>query len=113
MTALGPEVGPIISGFVSLASWRWTFWSALIISGSGLPVMLLLPETYAPVLAQRSQDYTESVRHELQTTSESPKKQRILVFGRPFLMVVREPILLMTSLYLALAYPLIFQGLVE
>ncbi|KAL5360215.1 major facilitator superfamily domain-containing protein [Aspergillus floccosus] len=120
MTALGPEVGPIISGFVSLASWRWTFWSALIISGLGLPVILWLPETYAPVLAQRSHGQSGSIRHELQTASQLPKENRILVFSRPFLMVVHEPILLMTSLYLALvygilylfmqAYPLIFQG---
>jgi MFS family permease len=123
MTALGPEVGPIISGFVSLASWRWTFWRALIIAGSALPVILLLPETYAPVLAQRSQRDAEHFRQDLQTTSELQKKSRIFVFARPFLMVVREPILLMTSLYLALvygtlylfmqAYPLIFQGFIE
>lgn len=45
MTSLGPVIGPIISGFVSPVSWRWTFWVGLIIAGATWPLVLVLPGT--------------------------------------------------------------------
>ncbi|KAE8152266.1 major facilitator superfamily domain-containing protein [Aspergillus avenaceus] len=122
MTALGPEVGPIISGFVSVTSWRWTFWAALIIAGAGLPTILMLPETYAPVLARKRIAKEKDTRIQAAEETWGEIAQEFgMVFTRPFVMVVQEPILLFSSLYLALvyailylffqAYPIIFQGL--
>ena len=45
LTSLGPIIGPIISGFVSPVSWRWTFWVGLIIAGATWPLALVLPGT--------------------------------------------------------------------
>ena len=42
-TTLGPVIGPVISGFASPLSWRWTFWIALIIAGASWPPLLFLP----------------------------------------------------------------------
>lgn len=100
MTALGPEVGPTISGFASLKSWQWTFWAALIIAGAGLPVICVLPETYAPVLRRRQRLHVES--------SHSTKLGIMQLFARPFVMIVQELILLFTSLYLALVYAILY-----
>ncbi|KAB8208079.1 major facilitator superfamily domain-containing protein [Aspergillus parasiticus] len=49
-TTFPPLLGPIISGFVSTVSWRWTFWAGFIIGGVGFPLVLVMPETYMPVL---------------------------------------------------------------
>lgn len=45
MTSIGPIIGPIISGFVSPVSWRWSFWVGLIIAGATWPLVLVLPGT--------------------------------------------------------------------
>lgn len=50
MRTLGPQLSPIISGYAALLSWRRVYRVALVIAGGGMPVVLLLPETYGPVL---------------------------------------------------------------
>lgn len=50
MRTLGPQLSRIISGYAALLSWRRVFRVALVIAGGGMPVVLLLPETYGPVL---------------------------------------------------------------
>ena len=53
-TVWGPLFAPIISGYCSTTiGWRWTFWIGLIYAGMTSIPVLLLPETYAPVLLAR------------------------------------------------------------
>jgi len=55
MPFLGPVIGPIVGGFLSQASsWRWVG-AVVAIFGSVLTLMqiLLLPETYAPVILRQ------------------------------------------------------------
>ncbi|VUC25029.1 unnamed protein product [Clonostachys rosea] len=117
-TSMTPPFGPIISGYTSGTSWRLTFWIGLAFAGACLPPVLFLPETYSPLLKRKYlQENTvglidekgANLPHELKT-----------VFSRPFVMVYQEPVVLFSSLYLALiyatlylffqAYPIIFQG---
>lgn len=122
--SMGPPIGPVISGLVERLSWRWSFWIGLAIGGVGLPLVLLLPETFAPVLQRR---FHASIRTEnsLTTEPQSNDDHRLatelkVVFARPFSMMFQEPVVLFTSLYLALvyailylffqAYPIIFHG---
>lgn len=131
ITTCGPISGIIISGFSSEISWRWPFWVATIIAALGLPLVLTIPETFAPVL------HNKEVRRQMKLRGEGggggggvcdqelaqiqPFNVR-KIFLRPFQLVFTEPILLFTSLYLALAYavfyllfqayPIIFQGMV-
>ncbi|KAI1418489.1 MFS general substrate transporter [Hypoxylon sp. FL1857] len=55
-TFAGPVTGPIIGGFLadSYLGWRWTAWITLI-EGATFAAggMVLVPETYAPVLLRR------------------------------------------------------------
>jgi MFS family permease len=37
-------IGPWVSGFVAVVSWRWCFWIGLILSGVTLPLVILMPE---------------------------------------------------------------------
>lgn len=119
----GPLFGPLVSGFAQAHSWQLTFWVGLAIAGAGLPLPVLLPETFAPVLEKKRR------RAAGQEDSVSPPGGRRVkgllaelraVFSRPAVMLVKEPIVTWTSAYLALvysilylffqAYPVIFSG---
>ncbi|KAI9696910.1 MAG: hypothetical protein M1820_007985 [Bogoriella megaspora] len=51
----GPEIGPLIGGFVNqFADWRWTFYLLLIWAGVELGLLIFfVPETYHPVLLRK------------------------------------------------------------
>ena len=129
LTTIAPSLGPIISGYASQTSWRLPFWIALGILGAGLPLILTIPETYAPVLCRRRVEKARKANQRiagLESISDlndlhGHKSEEIwVIFARPALMLVREPIVLFTSLYLALvysvfylffqAYPIVFKG---
>ncbi|KAJ4988291.1 bicyclomycin resistance [Stagonosporopsis vannaccii] len=52
---IGPEVGPLVGGFiVENTSWRWCFYVLIIWSGLQLfLIVFFVPETYHPVLLRR------------------------------------------------------------
>lgn len=128
----GPEVAPVISGFVSPVSWRWTFWIGLIIAGVSLVFLFFLPETFGPVLLrQRAQrlrreslerwpDASPQVFAPIELEKKGTKQMMTVTLMRPLHMILYEAIVLFTCLYLSLAYaifylffeayPLIFQG---
>ncbi|KAK1772297.1 major facilitator superfamily transporter [Phialemonium atrogriseum] len=126
-TVFGPLFAPIISGYCSTTiGWRWTFWIALIYAGATMVPLMLLPETYAPILLVRravkirKADPTAQVvaPHELER--KDFKQLATVVLTRPVRMIIFEPLVNTSCAYLALcyaifymsfqAYPLIFQG---
>ncbi|KAF4119814.1 Sugar (and other) transporter [Geosmithia morbida] len=118
VTSIGPLVGPIISSFSSQKSWRWPFWAAGLIAVPGLPLVLSLPETFAPVLHNRWAKRQQWKRRDETVIQLHPFNVR-KIFLRPFTLMFTQPIVLFTSLYLTLvyslfylmfqAYPIIFQ----
>ncbi|CAG9950421.1 unnamed protein product [Clonostachys rosea f. rosea IK726] len=118
----GAFAAPLISGFASRLSWRWPFWAASIMAAPGIPLVAILPETYAPVLRKKAlQRIAEGCdSEEVILTQPKPFDAR-KIFLRPAILIASEPILLMSSIYLALAYsilylifqvyPIIFQGI--
>ncbi|MCJ1361943.1 hypothetical protein MMC16_001044 [Acarospora aff. strigata] len=126
-TTFGPLLGPIISGFISVVSWRWTFWVGLIIAGASLLPLLFLPETYGPVILKR---YAQQMRKAtgnpnifapIELEKKGARQMFTVTLTRPIRMLAFEAIVLFTCLYLALAYaifymffqayPIIFQGI--
>jgi MFS family permease len=127
-----PLVAPTLSGFVSVTSWRWTFWAALIIAGvSWIPVMFL-PETYGPViLSRRAAQIRKAAATEGRSVPdiyapidiENRNWHYILtvILARPIRMLTTEMIVLAVCLYLSIAfaifymafqsYPMIFRGI--
>jgi multidrug resistance protein len=110
---LGPTVGPIVGGFLSeSAGWRWVEYTVAIFAGVlGIAVIFLLPETYAPVLLQKrahslSQKTGKVYRSKLEI--EQGKKNIGQVFkvalSRPWVLLFREPIVLLLSIYLSIVY---------
>ncbi|PMB67884.1 putative transporter C36.01c [Beauveria bassiana] len=124
VTSVGPCVAPVISGFSSQASWRWPFWAAALMAAPGLPLVWTIPETFAPVLnreAIRAKLNAEAKQGAVVVTETDLFSAR-RIFLRPMTLMITEPILLFTSLYLALiyaiaylmyqAYPIVFQVIV-
>ncbi|KAF4552747.1 MFS-type transporter-like protein 53 [Elsinoe fawcettii] len=116
ISGCGPLIAPLISGPIAVTfGWRWVFWTGLIIAGVGLPVVLLMPETYAPVLLK---DDDQAILEKAVGTFLS---RTTTFLRRPFVMLFTEPTLFFTSLYLSMvyalqylyfqAYPIIFGGI--
>jgi multidrug resistance protein len=114
VTTMGPIIGPLISGYASLLSWRWPFWVAALIAAPGLPLVLTLPETFAPVLQNKAtrRQWKQSGRPDGQQQQPQPGEVHSFdvrkIFLRPFTLLLTEPILLATSLYLTLAYSMLY-----
>lgn len=124
---MGPILGPLISGFIATVGWRWCFWFGLIFAVITLPMALFIPETYAPIILQeRARDLRKQTGNAKivapRDLDERGLKQTLAVnLSRPFHMLIREPIVLFSCLYLALAfsifylyfqaYPIVFEGM--
>ncbi|KAK5703737.1 hypothetical protein LTR97_002750 [Elasticomyces elasticus] len=126
-TTFGPLIGPIASGYVSVTSWRWSYWTLLIISGATWPFFLLMPETYGPIvlkkkaqaLRKKTGDLTMFAPIEMQAFDL--RNLLVVVLTRPIRMFFTEAIVLTSCLYLSViygifymffqAYPIIFGGI--
>ncbi|KAL2823131.1 putative MFS multidrug transporter [Aspergillus granulosus] len=125
---LGPVLGPIIGGFLGMnAGWRWVmgflgaFSGALWIGGT-----LFIPETYAPVLLRRRAERLSKLTGQVYRSKMDIDQGRTSLgeafktaMSRPWILLFREPIVFLLSLYMAIvygtlymlfaAYPIVFQ----
>ncbi|KAI1337619.1 major facilitator superfamily transporter [Xylariaceae sp. FL0016] len=113
----GPLAAPIISGFCSTSiGWRWTFWIGLIFAGATLVLVIILPETYAPVLLTRRAAKIRKADPKAQVYSSSEleghdyKQLVTRVLTRPIRMLLTELIVATTCLYLALVYSIFYMS---
>lgn len=125
---LGPVLGPMVAGFVSITvGWRWVQGVLAIFAGIIWIIgFLLLPETYSPVLLQaRARHLSKETSKSYISVLEKGKGRTKLsaVFGkalkRPLVLLLAEPIVLIPSTYMAIlygtlymmfgAFPIVFQ----
>ncbi|KAI1393216.1 polyamine transporter 1 [Hypoxylon trugodes] len=110
---LGPAIGPIAGGFLGDAGgWRWV--EGLMACFTGLLWILctfLVPETYSPVLLRRRAEKLSQITNkvfESKLDVGKPKKtvgqEFKIALSRPWIMLFREPIVLLLSLYMAIVY---------
>ncbi|OGM44073.1 MFS multidrug transporter [Aspergillus bombycis] len=112
--SFGPIVGPIISGCSVQYGWRWTFRIDLIFAGISWIGLMFMSETFAPVILKhkaaklRKESGCSSYlsRQELQNGGFRYSTTQIIT--RPITMLLFEPIILFTALYISLAYSLVF-----
>ncbi|KIJ29895.1 hypothetical protein M422DRAFT_235088 [Sphaerobolus stellatus SS14] len=119
-TFFGPVSGPIVGGFVAESfphGWRINFW---IMFGLSALVVLIsffkLPETYPPLLLKRrarrlqaesgNTKYYSSIHEQLKSTSA--REMFLTNLKRPFLFLLTEPTILLTSLYVGIAYATLY-----
>ncbi|KAK4650249.1 MFS siderochrome iron transporter 1 [Podospora pseudocomata] len=109
---LGPSIGPIVGGFVGESlGWRWIQGLTAIFTGTlWLLCLLYVPETYAPVLLQKRAaaltSHTGKIYiSKMDLLDPSTKSQKIkTTLTRPWFLLFKEPIVLFTSIYLAIVY---------
>lgn len=107
----GPVIGPVAGGYLSeAAGWRWVFWVLLIAAGVATSAaMLLLRETYEPVLLERRtvQLRKDTGNSDLRSKLDpglSKKDFFIRSIVRPSKMLIFSPTILIFSVYMAIVY---------
>ncbi|KAI0880821.1 polyamine transporter 1 [Annulohypoxylon maeteangense] len=110
---LGPSIGPIVGGFLGVGGgWRWV--EGLMACFTGILWILctfLIPETYAPILLRRRAEQLSKMTGKAYISkmdAGKPKKtmgrEFKVALSRPWILLFREPIVLLTSLYMAIVY---------
>ncbi|WYZ40672.1 hypothetical protein EsH8_IV_001013 [Colletotrichum jinshuiense] len=125
---LGPSIGPIVGGFLGVAEgWRWIEGLMAIFTGILLIIVgLTVPETYAPVLLRRRSEKLSKLtgkvyisKYEAHQPRKTVAQQFKVALSRPWILLFKEPIVLLTSIYMAIiygtlymlfaAFPIVFQ----
>jgi len=126
---MGPTLGPIVGGFLGQTKgWRWVeglmaiFTGAVWIIGS-----LTIPETYPPVLLRkraaalsRATGKVYRTRMDVQSGKRPSAGEAFkTALSRPWILLFREPIVLLLSVYMSIiygtlymmfaAFPIVFQ----
>lgn len=98
---VGPLVGPMVSGFTSTSpsTWQWQFWCCLILAALNWPMLLVMPETFAPLLRARAK------------AAASPRPVGLgalaKVLARP-VRILSEPLVFFTDLFILYQYVIFF-----
>ncbi|VUC35402.1 unnamed protein product [Clonostachys rosea] len=110
---LGPALGPIAGGFLAeTQGWRWILGLVAILSGViCIATILVTRETYAPfILRHRSKALSQMTGSVYVSRLDAGKPPKTLAqqlpksFTRPWVLLFREPIVLLTSLYISVIY---------
>lgn len=114
----GPVLGPVMGGFIAQSnavSWRWTEWTTLVMSGLVLGLVVLFqPETYPAILLKWKSEHLRRLtgdqryRAEVEIRDESFAARIRRALYRPFLLTVREPIIILITVYLTVIYIILF-----
>lgn len=113
MPSGGPTLGPFIAGFLAeAAGWRWVMALMTILSGVlWILGSLFVPETYAPVLLRKRATELSKRTGKVYKTSVDIEKGEIsagkilrIALVRPWILLFREPIVLILSIYMAIVY---------
>jgi len=111
--SLGPCLGPICSGFLAEnAGWRWVMGLVTILAGICWVLgVVLVPETYAPVLLRRRAKVLSKRTGKVYMTkadiqSGPIKFAKVLktALTRPLILLTREPIVLILTIYISILY---------
>ena len=109
---LGPTLGPIIGGFVGeTIGWRWVEGVMAIFTGLLWIVgCLLIPETYPPVLLRKRASALGKKTGKFYVSKlevhvkPSLKRAFKTALSRPWILLFREPIVGLLSIYMAIIY---------
>ena len=117
---MGPMLGPILGGFVSITvGWRWVQGICCIFIGIVWIVgMFLLPETYGPVLLRKNAKCLSRKTGKVYISvleSDNGGVEPSEVFSktlkRPWVLLFREPIVLIASIYMSILYGTLYMFL--
>lgn len=110
---MGPTLGPIVGGFLGEAKgWRWVEGLMAIFTGAVWIIgALTIPETYTPVLLRkRAAELSRATgkvylsKHEATHGTPTLGASFKVALSRPWILLFREPIVLLLSIYMAIIY---------
>ncbi|RMY27843.1 hypothetical protein D0866_09855 [Hortaea werneckii] len=113
-TTWGPLIGPIASGYVAPVSWRWAYWVSLIVAGATWPFLVLMPETYGPIVLKRKARYLREKQGDanvvapVELQKQDLRELVVVVLTRPIRMFLFEAIVTTTCLYLSVVYAIFY-----
>lgn len=113
-TTWGPILGPVLSGYIAVVSWRWVYWLQLIIAGVTWPFLLAVPETYGPIVLKskakkiRKQEGKQNVYAPTELEKRDLHELLVVILTRPIRMFLFEGIVLCSCLYLSLVYAIFY-----
>ncbi|KAF5496928.1 Efflux pump radE [Colletotrichum siamense] len=110
---LGPALGPIAGGYlIEAAGWRWVYWILAILGGAfGVLALLVMRETYAPVLLERKAKAVRkatgnyNLRSKLDTEGPSRIKMALI---RPLKFLFRTPLVSTIAVYVGIVYGIFY-----
>ncbi|KAH7329148.1 major facilitator superfamily transporter [Stachybotrys elegans] len=114
---LGPALGPIAGGFLGQAAgWRWIEGLMAIFTGIVWIVgASTCPETYAPVLLRRRAAKLSKLTGKTYISKLDEGKPPVrlttqfkIALSRPWIMLLKEPIVFFISIYMAIIYGTLF-----
>ncbi|ROV93375.1 hypothetical protein VMCG_08407 [Cytospora schulzeri] len=108
----GPVLGPVIGGFTAGGlGWRWTFWLLAILSGTVyITAAVFMRETHPKVLLERKATSLQAstgnsdLRTKTAQSHLTPGQVLVAALIRPSKLLIRSPILLVISIYVALVF---------
>ncbi|KAH8427343.1 MFS transporter [Aspergillus melleus] len=112
----GPMIGQVIGSYIpTTLGWRWLEWIMLIFGGFMLVIMLLFQqETHQDLLltwkaaAVRKYSGQQHWRGPVEVREISLWQRLKIAVSRPFVWIITEPIIILTSLYLIVIYIILF-----
>ena len=114
----GPVLGPLVGGFAAeFKGWKWPIWELIWLNAFCFTLLAFcLPETSsATILYHRAQRLRKSLddpslktEAEIEAGSLSKADIAKAALWLPFKLTFREPILLVTDLYLGLVYAILY-----
>jgi len=111
MPFLGPAVGPVIGGFVTVRkSWRWTQWTIVFFAIFSMILTLFAQETHKPTILRRRNKKRglPPPPTPFQSASQKFKVLITITLLRPIHMLLTEPIVAFFSLYVAFNFSVLF-----
>ncbi|KAK0456676.1 MFS general substrate transporter [Armillaria borealis] len=94
----GPSLGPIVSGFISVGGRRFYY---LLAGVCWILILVMIPETYKPLLRKLGTDrYYAPMERDKKTMAQQVEN----VLAKPFKMLVREPMLIASTIYMSFVY---------
>ncbi|CAN6626991.1 probable drug/proton antiporter Yhk8p [Trichomonascus vanleenenianus] len=125
---VGPGIGPVIGGYIDqYAGFRWVFYVFLIYSGVlAVLILTIVPETYPPILKAKKAKRLRTETGDDQYYAPFDKADKRIISAirgnctRPFLLLTREPMVLLLCFYTAfllaivyfffVAFPIVFKN---
>ncbi|KAF6811208.1 polyamine transporter 3 [Colletotrichum sojae] len=110
---LGPCIGPVAGGYlIERVGWRWVYWLLAIMGGVfSILALLIMRETYAPVLLERKTQRLRKItgNHILHSKLDTHGSNKIRMgIVRPLQFLLATPLVTTIAVYVGILYGIMY-----